>query len=286
MHLILTGATGLVGTAVLYHILSLPPSSPVAQQITRLSIISRRPQIPLLEHPQKPRQNTFTKIEVLTHKDFGNYEQGGLLSKLKDSVNDNEKIGVIWALGISQMLTKSEAEYDEITRQYPLEAAKEFSEKLGAKQVNFVYVSGEGATPKPGLFTQMFGRIKGRTETELIKLMESQGCLKIYNARPGGVDAGADKDQKVVEELTNAVDGGTGGQTRSGMGMVVASAVLLPVLRKGVYKGMHSPTEELSKVLVELAVGDGEPVHVKGVEANGRTLPNVVLRRLGGAMKL
>lgn len=285
MHLILTGATGLVGTAVLHHILSLPASSPVAQKITRLSIISRRPQIPLLEHPNRPQQNTITKVEVLPHKDFQDYEKDGLLSKLKGS-NDNEKVGVIWALGVSQMLTKSEAEYDEITRQYPLAAAKEFSEKLGAEQVNFVYISGEGATQKPGLFTQMFGRIKGRTETELIDLMKSQNCLKVYSARPGGVDAGAEKDQEVVKELTDANDGGTGSQTRSGMGMKVVSAVLLPVFRKGVYKGMHSPTGELGRVLVELALGDGEPIHVKGTEGDGRILPNVALRRLGGGISM
>ena len=54
MHLILTGATGLVGTAVLHHVLSLPATSPLAQKITHLSIIARRAEIPLLEHPDRP----------------------------------------------------------------------------------------------------------------------------------------------------------------------------------------------------------------------------------------
>lgn len=285
MHLILTGATGLVGTAVLHHILSLPASSPTAQKITRLSIVSRRAEIPLLEHPNRPKQNTFTKVEVLPHKDFKDYEKDGLLSKLKQC-DDNEKIGVIWALGVSQTLTSSEQQYDEIVRVYPIEAAKAFSSNLGVKQLNFVYVSGEGATQNPGFLTQMFGRIKGKTETELIELMQSQDCLKVLNVRPGGVDSGAEQDQRLVHELSHVNDGGTGGQVRSSMAMRVTGAVVLPVFRRGVYKAMHSPTGELGKVLVELAIGDGQPVNVKGAEGDGRILPNSVLRRLGGGMKM
>ena len=284
VHLILTGATGLVGTAVLHHVLSLPASSPIAQSITRLSIISRRPEIPLLQHPQRPTQNTVTKVEVIAHKDFLDYEKDGLLEKLKDA-DDNEKIAVIWALGVSQMLTSSEQQYDEITRLYPLKAVEVLASIPATKQLNFVYVSGEGANPKPGMFTQLFGRVKGRTETELIQLMDRFPNLRVWNARPGGVDAGAEKSQAVVNELTHQNDGGTGGQTRLGLGMRIGEVVLLPAFRHGIYTGMHSPTGELAKVLVELAVSDGEPSKVRGTEANGRTLPNVALRRLGGGMK-
>lgn len=285
MHLILTGATGLVGTAVLHYILSLPATSPTAQMISRVSIISRRPEIPLLQHPDRPKQNTFTRVEVLPHKDFKDYEKDGLLGKLKDQ--EDEKVGVIWALGVSQRLVSSEEEYDEITRVYPLEAAKAFSQSLGAKQVNFIYVSGEGANPSPGFMTPLFGRVKGRTETEMIELMHTQqygNILKVFNARPGGVDPGSEGDQKVVHELAHANDGGTGGAIRNSLSFRVAEKVFLPVFRAGVYKGMHSPTGELARVLVEMAVGDGEPVTVKGVEAGGRTIPNIALRRLGGSV--
>lgn len=286
-NLILTGATGLVGTAVLHHILSLPATSPVAQKISRVSIISRRPEIPLLQHANRPKENTFTKVEVLAHQDFKDYEKDGLLGKLKEW-KDNEKIGVVWALGVSQGLTSSEAQYDEITRVYPLEAARAFSQMLGVKQLNFVYVSGEGANPSPGFMTPLFGRVKGRTETELIELMHTEPYsknLRVHNVRPGGVDSGAEKGQEVVHELTHANDGGTGGTTRSSLGMRVGEKVLLPLFRSGIYKGMHSPTAELGRVLVELAVGDGEAVSVKGGEAGGRTLPNIALRRLGGSVQ-
>ena len=59
--------------------------------------------------------------------------------------------------------------------------------------------------------------------------------------------------------------------------------VLLPVLRAlpGV-KGLMSPTRELGKALVGLAVGDGEVQEGGGVSGEGRTLNNAALRRLAG----
>lgn len=81
MHLILTGATGLVGTAVLSHLLTLPPG-----QVDKLTILSRRP-VPLAED----RPNT----EVIIHHNFGSYPDE-LLQTLKGAN------GVIWAQGISQ----------------------------------------------------------------------------------------------------------------------------------------------------------------------------------------
>lgn len=81
MHLILTGATGLVGSATLAHILSLPAGS-----VSRLSILSRRP-VPMAEN--KPN------VTVIEHRDFSQYPPE-LLEKLKGAN------GCIWAQGISQ----------------------------------------------------------------------------------------------------------------------------------------------------------------------------------------
>ena len=52
----------------------------------------------------------------------------------------------------------------------------------------FVYVSGEGATQKPGMLTPIFGRIKGETETALFEFGQQNPMFKLYNVRPGGVD--------------------------------------------------------------------------------------------------
>lgn len=75
-HLILTGATGLVGSAALAHILSLP-----AGKITKLSILSRRP-VPMADG--KPN------VEILIQNDFSKIEPG-VLAKLKGAD------GCIWA---------------------------------------------------------------------------------------------------------------------------------------------------------------------------------------------
>lgn len=81
MHLILTGATGLVGSATLDAMLKM-------KDITKISVLSRRP-VPLAAHGNDPR------VQVLLHQDFGSYPPE-LLSQL------NGANGAVWALGISQ----------------------------------------------------------------------------------------------------------------------------------------------------------------------------------------
>jgi hypothetical protein len=51
-----------------------------------------------------------------------------------------------------------------------------------------------------------------------------------------------------------------------------------PVMR-GVFTKSHSPTQFLSKYLVDLAKGDGKPVKGEGVVEGGWVVPNVVFRR-------
>jgi uncharacterized protein YbjT (DUF2867 family) len=78
MHLILTGATGLVGSAVLHHMLSTP-------SISQISILSRRP---------VPQAEGHAKAKVIIHKDFNTYTSD-VLEQLKGAE------GVVWAQGIS-----------------------------------------------------------------------------------------------------------------------------------------------------------------------------------------
>lgn len=79
MHVILTGATGLIGAGVLQHMLATP-------EITRVSILSRRP-VALAEGHEKAK--------VIIHKDFHTYDPS-VLDEIKDAN------GCVWALGISQ----------------------------------------------------------------------------------------------------------------------------------------------------------------------------------------
>lgn len=81
MHLILTGATGLVGSAVLDAMLQ-------NQAISKISILSRRP-VQMAEDVKDSR------VHVINHKDFESYPPA-LLAELKDAD------GCVWALGTSQ----------------------------------------------------------------------------------------------------------------------------------------------------------------------------------------
>lgn len=81
MHLILTGATGLVGSAVLDSMIKM-------KDVTKISVLSRRP-IKMAEDVKDPRVN------VIIHKDFEKYD-ADLLSQVSGAN------GCVWALGISQ----------------------------------------------------------------------------------------------------------------------------------------------------------------------------------------
>lgn len=78
MHLILTGATGLVGTAALHHLLSAP-------SVTKVTILSRRP-VPLAANNPK--------VTTIIHEDYTSYPPA-LLADLKGAQ------ACIWALGVS-----------------------------------------------------------------------------------------------------------------------------------------------------------------------------------------
>jgi NAD dependent epimerase/dehydratase family enzyme len=78
MHLIITGATGLVGSACLHQML-------LNKSITRISILSRRPVPMAAEH---------SHVNVIIHKDFSAYS-AEVLERLKGAE------ACIWALGIS-----------------------------------------------------------------------------------------------------------------------------------------------------------------------------------------
>jgi len=78
MHLILTGATGLVGSGVLQQMI-------VIDKVTKVSILSRRP---------VPQAEGVSKVNVILHKDFSQYPPE-LLEQLKGAE------GCVWALGIA-----------------------------------------------------------------------------------------------------------------------------------------------------------------------------------------
>lgn len=81
MHVILTGATGLVGSTTLLALMGM-------KDIAKISILSRRP-VPMVDAMKDER------VEVIIHDNFEKYDTA-LLERLRGAN------GCVWALGISQ----------------------------------------------------------------------------------------------------------------------------------------------------------------------------------------
>ncbi|RSL55251.1 hypothetical protein CEP54_009501 [Fusarium duplospermum] len=248
MHLILTGATGLVGSSVLDAMLK-------SKEITKISILSRRP-VPLAA--ADPRAN------VIIHRDFETYELE-LLNKLQGAN------GVVWALGISQLkVTKDE--YITVTKDFPLAAIKAFSSLTPDDgPFRFIYVSGGGATLNPGLTTPFYGLIKGEVEKALSELRTPR--FHIESVRPAGVDAlNHDAIKPHIPD--------------PGAAYHAMDFVLGPLMRT-VLHPLHSPTEKLGPFLVGMAMGKYDKqldAGGKGItDVNGsKILDNWAFRRLYG----
>ncbi|KAF4877958.1 Botcinic acid biosynthesis cluster B protein 16 [Colletotrichum siamense] len=249
MHLILTGATGLVGSSVLDAMLK-------SKDVTKISILSRRP-VPMVGN--NPKAN------VIIHKDFATFDPS-VLAKVDDAD------GVVWALGISQTKVTKE-EYVKITNDYPLAAAAAFSKIQSTvdKPFRFVYVSSGGATATPGLFTPYYGVVKGEAEVALAKLRTSK--FNVESVRPMGVDP---SNHEAIKPYI----------PDPGFTYHAMSAVLVPIMRSALRR-QHTPTEHLGPFLVDLACGkhdkqlgaDGDGI----TTINGsRILDNWAFRRLHG----
>src|SRR5580704_14065695 len=141
-------------------------------------------------------------------------------------------------------------EYIRITHDFPLAAAQAFAAlPPPGGRFNFVYVSGEGYSPrKPPLhgyrwLTQprradqtektpmLFGRIKGRTERALLALPASNlslTSLRIYNVRPGYVYPAAEDRHRPFA-------------------LKIADLALAPIMMR-LLPGQMSPTGVLAKV--------------------------------------
>jgi len=243
MHIILTGATGLVGSSVLNHVIQHAFS---AGQVSRLSVLSRSP-VPMADGKKD--------IQVIIHKDYSSYPPE-LLAQLQGAD------GCIWAQGVSQTQVSKE-DYQKITFDYPLAAAKAFA-SLNTK-FTFLYVSGEGATQNPGALTPRFGRIKGAAETALLELQKDHPSLRAFSVRPGMVDPTNDPE---VRNLY--IEKQSGATTRRLIW--AASRTLLP--------SQVTPTQDLGRFLTGLTISGGEPLSGAGIETDGRIVRNSGILRI------
>jgi len=265
MHLILTGASGLVGSCVLSAMLRNPA-------VTKISILTRKP-LPQSSAPHAsspPWTEMPSKCNTIIHPDFALPPSRDVLAQLRGAQ------GCVWAQGTS-ITDVDRAAYEQITVAWPLAFARAFAENeetastsppaaASAPAFNFVYVSGEGATTSPGRFTPAFGAIKGRAEAALLSLSKEPQFrgrrLNVFSARPAGVVGTGQPEVQAVA-----------GDRLTGVKRLLFPA--LGALVKAAYRDGYSPTTELGDILVGLSVG------TRGGCGEGRTLANVALRALG-----
>ncbi|KAK1832599.1 hypothetical protein QBC39DRAFT_304635 [Podospora conica] len=225
MHLILTGATGLIGTAVLDAMLSTP-------SLTKISILSRRP-VPMADAAHDPR------VHVILHSDFTTYDDPVLLDRLADAT------GCVWALGTSQAGVGRE-EYKTITKTFPLAFARALTSHNPNPKTptphpfNFIHISGTGATFSPSPFTPLFGVVKGQAELGLAALQRERPHFRVATVRAGAIDWGRHEaiwKYMPPQSLAKRVE-----------------AAGFPLLR-ALYRKWWTPTEELGGFVTGLAMG-------------------------------
>ncbi|NQU86393.1 MAG: NAD-dependent epimerase/dehydratase family protein [Mariniphaga sp.] len=152
-NVIITGATGMVGKGVLLECLD-------NKSINEVLVIGRNPIG--IEHP---------KLKELIHKDFTNF------SEVKNQLSGYD--ACFFCLGVSSAGMKEE-QYKNITYGFTLSLAKILYEIN--PQMTFNYVSGQG-TDSSEKGRIMWGRVKGKTENDLLNM----GFKQAFMFRPGAI---------------------------------------------------------------------------------------------------
>ncbi|MFJ2891401.1 NAD-dependent epimerase/dehydratase family protein [Streptomyces sp. NPDC087305] len=150
MRVIIFGASGMVGHGALRACL-------LDEAVTEVLVVVRSA-LPL-EHP---------KLRQIVHADFTDYT--AVQGQLKDLD------ACFFCLGVSAV-GRGEEEYTRVTYDYTLAAAR--AVHAANPSLTFVYVSGEG-TDSTGRSRQMWARVKGRTENDLLAMP-----MHAYMFRPG-----------------------------------------------------------------------------------------------------
>lgn len=153
INVVITGATGMIGEAVLDQCLQHP-------QVEHILVLNRR--LSGIQHP---------KISEVVISDFSN------LSAIKDVLLNYQ--ACFFCIGVSSM-GMDEATFTRMTYTLTTDFAKALVDINSA--MTFCYISGAG-TDSSEKGKTMWARVKGKTENDLQKL----GFGNIYNFRPGAL---------------------------------------------------------------------------------------------------
>lgn len=150
LKVIITGATGMVGEGVLQECIA-------NTEVEKILLINR-----------KPSGYVHPKIEEIIHTNFND------IGPIMDSIKNYD--ACYFCLGISSIGMNEEA-YTKVTYNLTLDFAKALS--AVNPQMTFCYVSG-ASTDSTEKGKQMWARVKGKTENDLMKLP----FKAVYNFRP------------------------------------------------------------------------------------------------------
>jgi len=162
MKIVLTGATGFVGSEVLNQLVR----SPVVSEVTCLT--------------RRPLTVASPKLVEILHGDFSAYDES--LSRYLA-----QHSGCIWALG--GKASDIEAEYERVTYEFTVACARAIA---SCAKVNFAfcYLSGMGADPTESAripWERLTRHLKGRTENALARITQGNPKFAARSFRPGGI---------------------------------------------------------------------------------------------------
>jgi nucleoside-diphosphate-sugar epimerase len=164
MKVILTGATGFVGSEIVAQLLE-------RSEIDEVTCLTRRP-----VNLQSP------KLRTILHDDFTRYNKD-LATKLA------EHSACIWALGGKASDASNPVAFERATHTFTISFACAVAEGLH-QPFRFCYLSGMGADPSETStfpWEKMTRHLKGRTERDLDRLTEQHRIFRATSFRPAGI---------------------------------------------------------------------------------------------------
>jgi nucleoside-diphosphate-sugar epimerase len=162
MRILLTGATGFVGSEVLNQLLH----SSAVSQVTCLT--------------RRPLTVASSKLDEILRSDFSRYDDS-LARRLA------QHSGCIWALG--GKASDIPAEYARVTHTFTVACARAIASCANVN-FSFCYLSGMGADPTESTrvpWEKLTRHLKGRTERDLAEITQANPQFAVRSFRPGGI---------------------------------------------------------------------------------------------------